>query len=143
MANINGQDGSRWKEEIPFFSFNTSVRQIGWLLGGFMLNSHLSRWNWVYACAEAGLAYANYPELEVTDAYGYTLTIDAPAAKAIGYKLGIGAKLKRIDVGLQFLYSYPEYHPTYQIWKYSGNFFPEKRPVKVLQLTIGYVLNRE
>lgn len=143
MINIHGHDASQWKKLIPYFSYDGTDRILLWALAGPMLNLDLSPAVNLYVAGQIGPLYVNYPDLTVKDTYGEQLAIESKAVLTAGYRIGLGTAVNRLDVGIHYLYADPEFTPTYKLifGRVSGDFLPEKKPVRILELTLGYIVH--
>lgn len=141
MFVIHGYDVSGWKDLIPYWHWDGDSRVIYSLTGGVLYDIDFSPSLNLYGTAQIGILHVNYPNLILRDQLGEEATLLAQSQITTGYKLSLGASIKKVDVSMHFLYGAPEFQATYQYRLEKTLFPPEKKPVRALMVSVGYILN--
>lgn len=141
LGQFHTQNEKEWKKEFPYFTYKTDSRQVFSAMIGPFFNTQASPDLVLFALPQIGVVYSNYPNIRITDYTIQSLDFKAEWTTTIGYKASVGAMWGMYDFGVHLLYANPEFHPQFTYRRQSGEFLPEKKPVRAFFFTAGLVIN--
>ncbi len=141
MGNLHGYDEKMWRKDLWWWSFHSEARQVFSAMIGPLLDVKASSKLILFCYPQVGMVHSNYPNITIRDYTSQEFEYKADAKSTVGYKLSIGAMTGMYDLGIHFLYSNPEFTPQYRYGRQTGDFLPEKKPVKVVLFTAGIIVN--
>lgn len=135
---VNGMDESAFDNYMQ--NFGMDLQSAGsytnyWLLSGISVGTEIYPNTILYMVLQAGLLISNFPDFSVR--FGnLTINQTTSTANAFGYCVGIGTKIKHIDVVMKFYGGEPEYEQVAT----AGNIQSKvkiKLPISAIQIMAG------
>lgn len=130
MGSMLGGIGLKVTDAGNYFTY--------WFLTGLDIEAEISPHTNIYMLAQAGLLLSSFPDIVVSYS-GSTIKQTTTLGKVFSYCVGMGVKLKNINIGIRLYDGKPEYEQTAT---YGNNkaIVKVKLPVTVFQIMAGFIL---